>query len=484
MRRNKLFMISLTLALFSVLLSPAVVHADTFTVTNTNDSGPGSLRAAIDLANANPDPDTIQFNIPGCSGVCTIQLNSSLPSLTDDATTIDGYSQPGAAPATSSQPAAILIAIDGSHAGESNGLAITSAGNEIRGLAITNFDWDGIFIITIDAINNIVAGNYIGIDPAGNAASNGYSGVFIGQGAHRNTIGGEHPADRNILSGNAWSGIELQGMQTQLNIIGGNYIGVSPSGNASVPNSRYGVHIHGRAAGNFIGEYRNIISGNGQHGVAIVGERSNNNNILKNYIGTTADGMSALGNGQNGVSIENGAQDNLIFRNVIAANDHNGVTILSAPGLTETSGNNVEDNTIGVAADGITPLGNAQTGVWISYLGQHNVIGINIIAHNGADGVHVDTPTAFSNAIWINSIYNNGGLGIRLTNGANGEMIPPLIYNVDLAERVVSGATCSNCTVQIFANPDNDGEGQTFLGHAEAGPAGDFVVTFTSLQSG
>jgi hypothetical protein len=485
MRRKKLLMITLTLALFSMLLSPAPVHADTITVSNTNDSGAGSLREAINQANANAGPDTIRFNISGCGGVCTIQLNNPLPPLTDDATTIDGYSQPGAVPAASSNPATILIMIDGTHAGANAiGLAITSAENEIRGLAITHFTWDGIAIGTIDAINNVVAGNYLGIDPAGNAAGNGHSGVFIGLGAHRNTIGGEHAADRNVLSGNAWSGVELHGADTQLNLIGGNYIGISPTGNASVPNSLFGVRIYGGAAGNIIGGYRNLISGNEQHGVTIEGVGTDQNIISDNYIGTTADGMSALGNDGNGVNIVNGPQDNHINGNVIADNDY-GVVILSAHDLTErTLGNEVLDNAIGVAADGITPLGNAQSGVWISFLGQGTTVGVNIIAHNGADGVHVDTPTAFNNYIWMNSIHDNGGLGIRLTNGANGGILPPIINEVNLSERVVSGAACPFCTVQVFANPNDDGEGQTFIGQADAGPAGDFDVTFTSLPSG
>lgn len=34
----------------------------TFTVTNANDSGAGSLRQAMNDANANPGVDTIRFN--------------------------------------------------------------------------------------------------------------------------------------------------------------------------------------------------------------------------------------------------------------------------------------------------------------------------------------------------------------------------------------------------------------------------------------
>lgn len=50
----------------------------TFVVTNTNDSGAGSLRQAILDANASPGPDTITFTVVG-----TILIVTSLPTITD-----------------------------------------------------------------------------------------------------------------------------------------------------------------------------------------------------------------------------------------------------------------------------------------------------------------------------------------------------------------------------------------------------------------
>ena len=83
--------------LFTVLTSGAL--ATTFTVTNTNDSGAGSLRQAILDANANAGADTVAFNVSGAgcdgSGVCTITPASDLPTLAG-AVVIDGYTQPGA----------------------------------------------------------------------------------------------------------------------------------------------------------------------------------------------------------------------------------------------------------------------------------------------------------------------------------------------------------------------------------------------------
>src|SRR5512144_424980 len=70
----------------------AAATADTFTVVNTNDSGAGSLRQAINDANANPG-SSIAFNIPG-GGVHTIAGPTALPWLTVPVT-IDGTTQPG-----------------------------------------------------------------------------------------------------------------------------------------------------------------------------------------------------------------------------------------------------------------------------------------------------------------------------------------------------------------------------------------------------
>jgi len=73
----------------------------TFTVQNLNDSGPGSLRAAITAANAYPNADEIEF-ANGLTG--TITLSSQL-SITEDLT-IDG---PGASDITVSGAGATRV---------------------------------------------------------------------------------------------------------------------------------------------------------------------------------------------------------------------------------------------------------------------------------------------------------------------------------------------------------------------------------------
>jgi hypothetical protein len=110
------------LALTLSVGAPAA-YAATFTVTNLNDSGPGSLRQAIIDANTTPGPDTVTFTVTG-----TITLTSGQLTVTDDLT-IDG---PGAASLTvSGNNASRVMQVSG-------GAAVT-----LRGVTVANGSADG-----------------------------------------------------------------------------------------------------------------------------------------------------------------------------------------------------------------------------------------------------------------------------------------------------------------------------------------------------
>ena len=81
----------------SLIFAVLTANANTFTVTSNTDSGPGSLREAITLANANGTAitDNIIFNIADLSiNGRTITLLTSYPDLTSKIV-IDGTTQPG-----------------------------------------------------------------------------------------------------------------------------------------------------------------------------------------------------------------------------------------------------------------------------------------------------------------------------------------------------------------------------------------------------
>src|SRR5260221_4972833 len=86
---SKINLFALLLISF-VIFAPSVLAA-TYTVTNTNDSGPGSLREAVATANSTSADDLIVFDILGCpNGVCMIVLTSGqfLVSGSDSAGTL------------------------------------------------------------------------------------------------------------------------------------------------------------------------------------------------------------------------------------------------------------------------------------------------------------------------------------------------------------------------------------------------------------
>ena len=74
----------------ALLLGSSPLAAATFTVTNTADSGAGSLRDAITNANATPN-STIVFSVPANS---TLTILTPLPPITAGVS-IDGSGTPG-----------------------------------------------------------------------------------------------------------------------------------------------------------------------------------------------------------------------------------------------------------------------------------------------------------------------------------------------------------------------------------------------------
>ena len=194
-------------------------------VTNTSDTGPGSLRQAIAESNADSDDrDTIVFNIPG-TGVQTIVPASPLTAIMQPVI-LDGTTQPG----FGTTP---VIELNGNGLA-AHGLRIFGGNSIVRGLAINRFGGNGILVDA--AGGNVIEGNHIGTNPAGTLAQPNSSGGILVQSAN-NRIGGLTPAARNVISGNAGTGIVLANSTATGNVVQGNYIGVNVTGTAAVPNT-------------------------------------------------------------------------------------------------------------------------------------------------------------------------------------------------------------------------------------------------------
>lgn len=288
---------------------PAKQRLANFDVTNINDSGAGSLRAAILNANTTPGADTITFSIAG-SGPHTIQLASALPTITD-ALTIDGWSQTG----FTSSPV-IEIRGTGNDSSGMDGIHITSADVTVRGLSITNFDDAGIQIDS-GGTNAGIYGNNIGIAPDGNTAARNF-GAGIVSTADGVTIGTSTPQNRNVISANT-VGIQIEG--SDLNI-SGNIVGLNASGQYDRGNVGSGIEA---GMGSFLENATisaNTISGNGGDGISVDAPGGSDLYIGGNRIGTDFAVENDTGNDAAGIRISDTAfSDYLsIEQNTIAFN--------------------------------------------------------------------------------------------------------------------------------------------------------------------
>ena len=207
----------------------------TFSVTNTADSGPGSLRQAIlDSNAATAATNTIDFDIPG-TGVQTIAPLSSLPAITQ-AVLIDGFSQPG-------YTGTPLIEISGSQAGGGDGLTITGSNVTVRGLDIGGFSQGaGIHITGTGATGDWIYGNFLGTDPTGTQADSEQRRRRDRRGSNATTSVGTNgdgvndTTERNLLSGNLFAGVWITGQGTSGNAVAGNFIGTDITGSVALNN--------------------------------------------------------------------------------------------------------------------------------------------------------------------------------------------------------------------------------------------------------
>ncbi|MBS1811295.1 MAG: hypothetical protein JST84_24235 [Acidobacteria bacterium] len=471
--------------------APAPVFA-TFTVTNTNDSGAGSLRQAILNANASPGADVIDFNLG--VGTPTINLLSSLPTITD-AITIDGNTG-----------GSTRVELNGANAGGgAYGIYITAGNSTVASLVINSFSQfgtgqGGILLQTNGG--NTVRNCYIGTNAAGTAAlSNSARGILI-QNSANNTIGGTSAAERNVISANS-NGIEIRGVSSTGNKIIGNYLGTNASGTASLSfgNGVYILDAPNNTIGGITAGERNLISGN-NNGLSINGTSATGNKIIGNYIGTNAAGTAAIAN-SNGVLT--GGPNTIIGgttaseRNIISGNS-TGVYLSNG----NTTGCKVMGNYIGTDVTGTVAVGNTNIGVYF-YTAANNVIGgttageRNIISGNGTGIVMEPFAGTTNNAVRGNYIGTDVNGTADLGNTLDGVSIAGpnnIVGGATAGERnIISGNNRYGVTFPNTAATGNkvignyigtDVTGTLDLGNCNAGGniAGVFMISNNNTLGG
>lgn len=336
------------------------------------------------------------------------------------------------------------------------GIHLQSNGNRIVANLISgNRGQAGIFCCgpSPGGTGNVIEGNMIGTDASGTAPVPNETGVVIGHGGA--TIGGTSPAARNLISGNRGNGIEVSGAAVS---IVGNYIGTDEAGAVALPNGTRGgngitvfgfgaaatVTVGGTAAG-----AGNLISGNAADGVLVQGGSPStfpaHAVVDGNLIGTDAAGIAAVPNRFSGVELSGPATQAVVggtavgARNVISGN-RNGVSIDNG-----ASNQLVEGNYIGTDITGTAPVPN-----------------------NWGVSVQSSGSTASNNAIVGNLLSGNDGFGVFVGQGAAGTSVRGNLIGTDASgtTAVGNGFTTSDCCgggVRV-----NDGGADVTIGGASS----------------
>jgi parallel beta-helix repeat protein len=479
--------------------NPPPAYARILTVSRLSDAGPGSLRAAITTVNTSLPgrPALIRFTVRGM-----ITLSSPLP-LVSRNVTINGTTAPGYASAAP---------VVGINANGQAGLdfAPGSAGSRLLALAVDGASGAGV---RLGASNITVDANYIGLSPSGAAAGNHGDGIFVAPGSFGNTIGenpsGKSGAVSNVISGNDGNGITLFG--SSLNTIQDNRIGTNPAGTSAVPNRLNGLAIAGLSYANEIGgtafvdsatgqannptgskgtvtpvfvvpPLGNLISSNGLNGVLIAGG-AGHNELNGNFIGTTANGDAALGNGANGVWIDAANHNSLVgckfvnnpfvYYNVVSGNRQNGLRVTNAKGTV------VQGNFFGTGANNTAIVANRLDGILVEGSSTDTQVGGviplgNVSAGNGRNGIEVTgtvsgftTFNTFGGLLAFKGAAPNGRDGLLITATGGNNLVRTNVFSGNRSNGIELGGNATGVTV------DPDIAGLTTKGNAVLPNGGD-----------
>ncbi len=386
----------------------------------------------------------------------------------------------------------------------SYGIAFFKSGyNTVAGNVISGNGSAGIICLHQYSMGNTISNNIIGLMANGVNSAPNDSGINISEYSHytnilsniisSNTLYGVRitssfctvkansiglAIDYNTPRGNGTHGIYLSGAKNTQ--IGGIY---ESEGNTISANQQYGI----------------VLTHNPSNG-----QLSQNNFIRGNRIGTDATSSYDRGNALDGILLDNGSNHNTIgglnvnYRNIISGNNNSGVRT----GGSATVNNFFYGNHIGCGLNENTQLGNGIDGIRLQNGSSYNVIGdpdfvhINKIMHNQRNGVTVGTwPTDTStlyNTIRGNSFNNNGQLGIDLGNegvtqndpdyygnGPNKRIFFPVFGKQ--AVNNISGFSMPSCTIDVYVAdipfPWQYGQGRQYIGTVVSNAQGRFNIT-------
>ncbi|MGB5849944.1 MAG: hypothetical protein WBH40_15760 [Ignavibacteriaceae bacterium] len=402
---------------FGLFVSP--LFSETYFVTTTADDGAGSLREAIRLANVNPGPDEIIFQIPmadpnynPATGVWTIKPLTQMRTISDSNLVINGMTQRDFI-GEDTNPFGPEIELNGTLSTYASGLNIESNHIQIFHLIINRFSAMGIFLSGTKEC--MIAGCYLGVNYNAMESAGNQFGIFMDDSSQYNMI---VPMDTlpNVIGGNPWGGIKIA-RGCSYNAIVGNYIGLNRTGTDTLGNGLTG----------------------GYGGISIL-EGSHHNEVVENMIFGKRVGI----------------------------------------GIWESNYNNIVNNCIGVDRTWTLNLGNVDSGISIRAdvdSAKKNLIAENFIGYHPFSGIYIEGQKAAENTMTRNFISNNGQSGITLAQNSNNNISNPTLTSGTSEQ--VQGTAVPMSVIEVFTDSGN--QGRQYLGSTTSGASGSFVLEISGM---
>jgi hypothetical protein len=397
-------------------------------------------------------------------------------------------------------------------AGQRYGVLIikASSGNLIGGTStgqgnLISGNVTGVACIGTGVGGNTISGNTIGpqVNGTSNVAGNTQSvGVFIDD-SPSHVIGGDTPAERNIISANLDTGIKLGGTSsgTTGTIVQGNYIGLDKNGTSIIAGSSQnnGVEIIENATITAIGgttaSVRNVISGNTDAGIFCNGTNGVGSKISGNFIGTQANGTSNVAGSSQDFGVKIVATKFTIggnvteARNIISANTIAGIHISGAG----STGNLIKGNYLGTNLNGTATIPSASQdyGVEIVNSASNNNVGGsganegNLISGNTEWGISLQSTHTAGNKVFGNTIGLQANGTLHLPSSQNYGLLIKNSPNNTIGgsapgeRNTISGNTSIGVYIQSAGSTGNKVKGN-FIGLDRSGTT--FIASSTQSQ--
>ncbi|MEM9132633.1 MAG: hypothetical protein AAGE88_09845 [Actinomycetota bacterium] len=257
----------------------------------------------------------------------------------------------------------------------------------------------------------------------------------------------------------------------------GNFIGTDATGtfatNVLAPTA-HGIHMEGQSARNVIGTAapadRNVVSGNARHGIGIWHHNSDDNTIQNNIVGLAPDGVTPLPNAKHGIDVNFGAARTIVGG--LGSGEGNLVSANLDSGI-EVSHNPL-DNQGSLRLMATQVLGN-RVGTYAD--GES----FDVAIENYNTGVYIEDGVN-DTVVEGNIIGNNGKGGVRVLNGGSNGVTTGTVIRNNWIGVSPSGVAMPNGQVGVSVESSTTTVGPGNVIGYNAGP-GVFSSEFDALSN-